>query len=58
MLLKRIQYLLWLYRKGRKMFPMKPLEPIQVRYEIDARYDSVIDESYWTPEGYQPRKER
>ena len=48
MLLKRIQYLLWLYRKGRKMFPMKPLEPIQVRYEIDARYDSVIDKSYFT----------
>ena len=48
MLFKRILYLLWLWKKGRKMFPMKPLEPIEVRYEIDAIYDSVIDESYFT----------
>ena len=40
MLLKRIKYLLWLWKKGRKMFPMKPL--------INTRHDSVIDESYFT----------
>lgn len=49
MLLKRIKYLLWLWKVGRKKFPMKPL--------IDTRYDTVIHESYWTTEGYQPRKE-
>ena len=42
MLLKRIKYLLWLWKVGRKKFPMKPL--------IDTTHDSVIDESYWTPD--------
>lgn len=49
MILKRIKYVLWLWKVGRKKFPMKPL--------IDTRYDTVIHKSYWTPEGYQPRKE-
>ena len=40
MLFKRILYLLWLWKVGRKKFPMKPL--------IDTRYDSVIDKSYFT----------
>ena len=35
MLLKRIKYLLWLWKVGRKKFPMKPL--------IDTTHDSVID---------------
>jgi hypothetical protein len=40
MLTKRIKYLLWLWKVGRKKFPMKPL--------IDTTHDSVIDKSYFT----------